>query len=150
MDIPQIIYYSLLGLFILIILGSLLAGLIGFLKGLYKTALKTIIKAVLIAIFLFTTPAITNAVGNISLANFHLSFTISSTTIQVTTIQQTIADIITSTGMIAPIGGLSLYETAISLANAILAYFVFFNILIVIQLTISLITCIMYNGIFRW
>ena len=136
--------------FILILVIALLGGLAGFLKGIYKTTLKTIIKAILITIFVFTTPAISNGIGNINFSKFNISFSFNSTTIAFTTIQQTLADIITATGFVSPMNGLSLYETAIALANSILCYIVFFLIMLLIQIFISLITAIFYNGIFRW
>lgn len=147
---PLLLNVTLWIIFTLIILFSLLAGLVGFLKGIYKTTLKTVVKAILIIIFLFTTPSIANSVGNINFSSFNVSFQIRNTTINLTTIQQTLADILSATGFITPLNGLSLYETTISVSISLLSYAVFMIICILIQIFAPLITLIIYNGIFKW
>lgn len=147
---PLLLDVTLWILFTLIILFSLLAGLVGFLKGIYKTTLKTIVKTILIIIFLFTTPSIANSVGNINFSSFNISFQIRNTTISLSTIQQTLADILSATGFITPLNGLSLYETTISISTSLLSYAVFLVICILIQIFAPLITLIIYNGIFKW
>ena len=147
---PMLLNVILWITFALIIVFSLLAGLIGFLKGIYKTTLKTIIKTILILIFIFVTPSIANAIGNINFSNFNIHFVINNINITFTTIQQTLADVLTATGVITPLNGLSLYETAVAISNSALSYIVFFIICILIQLTSSLITAMIYNGIIKW
>ena len=129
---------------------ALFGALAGFIKGLFKTGLKTVIKVILVVIFLFTSAAIANGVANIDFSNFNVSFNFNNQTIHLTTVQMTIANIITSTGIISPINGISAYQTAIAITNSLIAYVVFFLCLLLIQLFISLITAIFYNGIFRW
>ncbi|MFA6861613.1 MAG: hypothetical protein WCR56_04460, partial [Bacilli bacterium] len=133
-----------------VIVIALLGGLAGFVKGIYKTTLKTILKALLILIFVFTTPSISKAIMNIDLSNWDMKFTFQGNVIQVESVQQTLAEILTSTGYISPMNGLSVYETAFAIADSLLSYVVFFLILILIQIFISLLTAIFYNGIFRW
>ena len=147
---PLLLNVILWIIFTLIILFSLLAGLVGFLKGIYKTTLKSIVKTILIIIFLFTTPSIANSVGNINFSSFNVSFQIRNTTINLTTIQQTLADILSATGFITPLNGLSLYETTISISTSLLSYAVFFIICILIQIFAPLITLVIYNGVFKW
>lgn len=147
---PTLLNAILWIVFSLVIVISLLAGLLGFLKGIYKTTLKTIVKTILIVVFLFVTPVIATNIGNIDLSNFNISFVVKETTIKFTTIEQTLADIITASGVITPLNGLSLYETAILISISGLSYAVFFILCILIQLFGSLISAILYNGIFKW
>lgn len=144
----------LIVILVVVLAFALLALIAGLIKGIYKTAVKTLIEVGLIIVFIFLTPSIANAVGNIDFSNFEQSFTLTindvSHTIQLTTIQQTLADIITATGLISPINGISIYQTAIALATSLLSYVLFFVEVLLLQLFIWLITAIIYNGIFRW
>lgn len=146
----QIISIVLLIVFALIFFLALLAALAGFIKGLYKTMVKTILVAVLLGIFIFLTPSITNAVGNIDLSGLKAQVQVNGTMVAVTSIQETLANIITATGLISPMNGISIYQTAIALANSLLSYVIFFVLVLFTQLFIWLFTAIVYNGIFRW
>lgn len=146
----EIVSIVLLAVFVLLFLLALLAALAGFIKGLYKTTVKTILVAVLLCVFIFLTPSITEAIGNIDLSSFGFSFTFNGETIALTSIQETLANVITATGLISPMNGISIYQTAIALANSLLAYVIFFVMVLLTQLFIWLLTAIVYNGIFRW
>lgn len=137
------LYWILLAVFLVLILLIVLAGVFGFIKGIYKTTLKTILKAILVLISVFVSPYLANVVGQINIQNL----THSSSPI---TIQLFVANFLTSTGLISPINGLSLYETAIALTNSLLSYLVFFVSMLFIQLFVSLLTAIFYQGIFRF
>ena len=139
----NILYWILLAVFLVLILLIVLAGVFGFLKGIYKTTLKTILKAILVLISVFISPYLANVVGQINIQNL----THSSSPI---TIQLFVANFLTSTGLISPINGLSLYETAIALTNSLLSYLVFFVSMLFLQLFVSLLTAIFYQGIFRF
>ncbi len=144
----------LIVVFVAMIALAILAFFAGLIKGMYKTMVKTLLEVVLILIFVFLTPSIANAVGNIDLSNFNIYFDFAFNdvvhTIHLTTIQQTLADIISSTGLISPINGISIYQTAIALSTSIISYVLFFIEILIIQLFIWLFTAIIYNGIFRW
>ena len=130
-------------LFVFVILVSLLAGLIGFWKGIYKTTLKTVVKTILIVVLIFVSPYIANAIGNINIQGIvHSESAI--------TLQTYLANLITEAGLISPISGLSIYATVFAIVNSLLAFLVFFLGMIVIQLVASLLTFILYNGIFRF
>jgi hypothetical protein len=129
--------------FVVMIVAALLGGLIGFVKGIYKTTLKTIVKSVLVLVLIFITPALANAIGNINIQGILQTAT-------ATTIHSWIAQQITNSGLFSPINGLSLYASAIALANSILAYATFFLGAILIQILASPLTALLYNGIFRW
>ena len=147
---PEIVSTVLLVLFIFLFFLSLLAFLAGFIKGLYKTTVKTLLIAALLCVFVFLTPSITIAIGNIDLSKIGFSFEFNGQQIVLTTIQETLANIITATGVISPMNGISIYETAIALANSLLSYVIFFVFVLLTQLFIWLFTAIVYNGIFRW
>ena len=147
---PEIVSIVLLIVFILLFFLALLAAIAGFIKGLYKTMVKTILVACLLGVFIVLTPSITQAIGNIDLSSFGLSFQFNEQTILVTSIQETLANVITATGLISPMNGISIYQTAIALANSLLSYVIFFVLVLLTQLLIWLLTAIVYNGIFRW
>ena len=147
---PELLSTIMIALLAFLFFLTFLGVLAGLIKGLYKTAVKSLILAALLVVFLFVTPSISNSVGNIDLSNFNLSFSIGDETVVVTTIQETLANVITSTGLISPMNGISIYETAIALANSFLSYVLFFVMVLLTQLFLWLFTTIIYNGIFRW
>lgn len=138
---PEIINYVFWGLFGFIMFTVLLGGISGARKGLLKTAIKTGLKVLLVVVFVFTAPYLANALGTIPLIPQDG---------EKVTLQMFIADYITSTGLVSPMNGLSLYETAIAISNSVLSYAVFFLLMIATQLFIGLCTSIIYHGIFRW
>ena len=146
----EIVSIVLLAVFVLLFFLALLAALAGFIKGLYKTTVKTLLIGVLLGVFIFLTPSITQAIGSIDFSRFGFSFDFNGQTIVLTSIQETLANIITATGLISPMNGISIYQTAIALANSLLSYVIFFVLVLLTQLFIWLLTAIVYNGIFRW
>lgn len=147
---PDTLATILLAVFLALFLLTLLAFIAGFIKGFYKTTVKTILLAVLVTVFLFVTPTIANAVGNIDLSNFNVNINFAGSVIPLTTIQETLANIITSTGYLSPMNGIAIYQTAIALSTSLIAYVTFFVLVLLTQLFIWLLTAIVYNGIFRW
>lgn len=135
------------GLIILLTIFGLLAGLC---KGLIKTTVKTVLKAILITVFVFTTPLIAKGIGNIDISSFEQSITVNNQAIKVTTIMDTLANIITATGIVSPMNGIALYETSFAVAYSVLSYVIFLVLMILTQILISLLTCIVYNVFVRW
>lgn len=129
--------------FVLVLIVAIIAGLIGLLKGIYKTALKTLLKAVFVIVLVFVTPTLADSVGAIDISKFINAE-------KGTSIQSYLVDILYTRGMISPINGMSIYETSIALVDSAISVAVFFVGLLFVQLTISLITAIIYNGVFRW
>jgi hypothetical protein len=151
MDIGSIVTLAFNICLIFIIACSVLAMIAGLLKGLFKTTLKTVLKGVLMVVWIFTTPAITRNICNIDLSNLHISpIGVNGTEVQVTTVVETLANLLTSTGFISPMNGVSIYATAIAIVELVLSYIVFLLLMILTQLLISLLTAIVYNSIFRW
>ena len=140
-SIDSLTSWICLGLLLLLIFATLIAGVVGLMKGLLKTMLKTILKVILVTIAVFATPYIANGLSTLKVIPWQG---------ESVNLQVLIADWITNLGVISPTNGLTIYETAIAIANALLAYAVFLVLLILIGLFISLITGILYNGIFRW
>lgn len=141
------ILWGLFGLIILLTIFGLLAGLC---KGLVKTTVKTVLKAILITVYVFTAPMIAKVVGNLNISNFSQQITVANQVIPVTTITETLANVLTATGFVSPMNGIAIYETAFSFAYSILSYAVFLVLMILTQLLISLVTCIIYNVFVRW
>ncbi len=140
-SIDSLTSWICLGLLLLLVFATIIAGVLGLMKGLLKTALKTVLKAILVTIAVFATPYIANGLSTLKVIPWQG---------ENVNLQVLIADWITNLGIISPTNGLTIYETAIAIANALLAYAVFLVLLILIGLFISLITGILYNGIFRW
>lgn len=138
----NIVTWVFLGLFIFLILATVVAGIIGLFKGLLKTTLKTILKFILVVIAVFTTPVIANALSTFKVIPAEDGSKIN--------LQVFIADKISSSGLVSPTNGMTVYETAIAIANAVIAYAVFLILLILIAIFIGLLTTIIYHGIFRW
>ncbi len=129
--------------FFLFLLVAFLAGLIGFLKGIYKTTLKTIVKGILILALVFLSPTFAVLIGNINLQGIlHSENAI--------TLQTYLANLITDTGFFSPINSISIYGTIFGVVTSLISFAVFFLGMILIQLFASLITAILYQGIFRW
>lgn len=147
MNYLPVILWCLIGLVGLL---TLLGALAGFFKGLIKTTVKTLIKLILVIIFAFTSPAIAQAVGNIDFSSLGKSFTVNGTLVHLTTLLETLANVITATGMVSPMNGISLYSTAMAVSLSLLSYAIFLALMILAQLLISLITAIVYNAFFRW
>ncbi len=141
------ILWGLFGLIILLTIFGLLAGLC---KGLVKTTVKTVLKAILITVYVFTAPMIAKVIGNLNISNFSQQITIANQVVPVTTITETLANVLTATGFVSPMNGIAIYETAFSFAYSILSYAVFLVLMILTQLLISLVTCIIYNVFVRW
>lgn len=146
-NILSIVLWSLFGLIILLTIFGLLAGLC---KGLIKTTVKTVLKAILITVFVFTTPLIAKGIGNIDISSFGQSLTVNNQVIKVTTIMDTLANVITATGIVSPMNGIALYQTSFAVAYSLLSYVVFLILMILTQILISLLTCIVYNIFIRW
>lgn len=140
---PELLSTILLVLFIIVLLVAVIAGLIGLLKGIYKTTLKTIIKAGLVTGLVFLSPSISNWIGTIRFPN-------PANTSEKISILSYLVDFLNKNLAISPMNGMSVYETTILLANSLLSFVVFLLGMILIQIFISLITCIFYHGIFRW
>ncbi len=129
--------------FVFFVLAALLAGLIGFLKGIYKTTLKTVVKTILILILVFLSPTFAVLIGNINLQGvLHTENAI--------TLQTYLANLITDTGFFSPINSISIYGTIFGVVTSLISFAVFFVGMILIQIFASLITAILYQGIFRW
>ncbi|MBQ8142800.1 MAG: hypothetical protein IJ194_06570 [Bacilli bacterium] len=140
---PETLNSILLIVFVAMIALTLLAGLIGFIKGVYKTTVKTLIKVVFILVAIFLCPSIATFIGN-----FDISPIIQSS--EPVTLLYWMADQLTSSGVVSPINGLSLYETAVAIASSLATYVVFFILMVLLQLLSSLLTTIFYHAIFRW
>lgn len=142
--------WALWGCFGLIVLLTVFGLLAGLCKGLVKTTVKTILKAILITVFVFTSPLIARSVGNIDLSGFKSVINVGSTAVPVTSLVDTLANVLTATGLVSPMNGIAIYDAAIALSYSILSYVVFLALMIVTQILISFVTCIIYNVFVRW
>lgn len=146
----QVISIILIVLFSLIFIGAILSAIAGFIKGIYKTSLRTIISFILTLIFIFVTPYIADSIASIDISNLGTSFEIFNETINVTTIKNTLAAIITASGLISPISGIPLYNVASALATSLISYPVFFILMISTHILSPILSAVLYNGIFRF
>ncbi len=138
-------------IFIAVIVSSILALVIGFYRGLFKTSIKTFIKAGFIVFWIFSTPAIARSFSNIDLTRFGIpNFIVNNTTITVTTVSETVANIITALKIVSPINGLSIYSLIVTITHLIICYGVFFVMMFLSNLLIDIVALLIYNGVFRW
>ena len=125
--------------------------LYGLIVGIYCTSFTTILKFLLVLIFIFATPSIATAVGNIDLTRFiSQTITINGQTINVTTITNTLINILSASNLISPINGMSMYETLLSLSNQIVSVVTFLAIMILIFFLTDIIGAIFYSFTLRF
>ena len=67
-----------------------------------------------------------------------------------TTIKNTLAAIITASGLISPISGIPLYNVASALATSLISYPVFFILMLSTHILSPILSAVLYNGIFRF
>jgi hypothetical protein len=140
---PETLNTILILIFVAVILLTLLGGIIGFFKGIYKTALKSIVKTILTVILIFLSPTFAVLLGNINIQGIvHSDSSI--------TFQTYLANLITDTGFFSPVNAISVYSTAFAISTSLISFGVFFMGMVLIELFSSLLTGIIYNGIFRW
>jgi hypothetical protein len=76
---------------------------------------------------------------------------VNKTVVSVTTIQMTLADCLTATGMISPVNGIAVYQTAIAFGECDHRLCgLFSSASCSSSVSSPLLTAIFYNGIFRW
>ena len=143
MELGTIIDLALLGVFVIFLLTAVIAFFIGLSRGLIKETIKAVIRALLVLSLFFTAGPIANFIGNFDLSIFTGSG-------ERLTINSLIMDYIYNNFQISPINGMSIYETVALIANAVLAFGVFIIGLLLIALFTTLISTIIYHGVFRW
>ncbi|MDY5432472.1 MAG: hypothetical protein SPG18_05690, partial [Candidatus Enterosoma sp.] len=143
MELGTIIDLVLLGVFVIFLLTAVIAFFIGLSRGLIKETIKAVIRALLVLSLFFTASPIANFIGNFDLSIFTGSG-------ERLTINSLIMDYIYNNFQISPINGMSIYETVALIANAVLAFGVFIIGLLLIALFTTLISTIIYHGVFRW
>ena len=143
MELGTIIDLALLGVFVIFLLTAVIAFFIGLSRGLIKETIKAVIRAILVLSLFFTASPIANFIGNFDLS----IFTGSGDRL---TINSLIMDYIYNNFQISPINGMSIYETVALIVNSVLAFGVFIIGLLLIALFTTLISTIIYHGVFRW
>ena len=137
--------------FAVIILSSILALAIGFFRGLFKTSIKAVIKLLFIILWMFVTPVLAKNIVNIDLSRAGIpNFFVNGREIVVTNISETVSNIITALGFISPVNGLSIYSFLVSVTELVLCYGIFLVMMLISNLTVELISTLIYNGVFRW
>lgn len=154
MDIQQIVSLVCGLLLALIVLFALFGALSGFRKGIYKTTVKTILKVVLVIVAACLAVPISNLISNIEISGLNSLYVQrageSAGKLDPPTLQNFVSRYLLRKTDLSPRNGLSVYQRCWNLASSLIAIFVFFIELILIQVFISLVTAIVYNGIFRW
>lgn len=127
-------------------------ALVGMIKGVWKTFTGMIIQALILVIVTLITPSIANLLGNMDLTKYISQSTVvfGNTEIHVSSVRMMVCEYITSTGMVSPVSGQSIYEAAMSLTNVILSFVVFVALAIVLGLFGWLLSILIYHTIVKW
>ena len=153
MDLKQLVSVIRILLFVLVLLGALFGALAGFRKGFYKTTTKTILKAILVIVAVFLAGPVANLISNIEISGLNTVWRNrngGSGELNPPTLQNFVSAYLRNRTGLSPRNGISVYQRTWNLASSLIAIFVFFIERILIQILISLLTAIVYNGIFRW
>ena len=153
MAIDQVVFLILVILLCAGVFFSLLAGLAGFLKGIYKTGVKVLVKTILLIVAIFLAVPIANLISGReidALNSLWQSVGQTSADLNPPTLQNFVSSYLLLVTDISPRNGISVYQRCWNLAGSLIAIVVFFLERILIQIFISLVTAIVYNGIFRW
>lgn len=153
MDLKQLVSVIRILLLVLVLLGALFGALAGFRKGFYKTTTKTILKAILVIVAVFLAVPVANLISNIEISGLNTVWRNrngGSGELNPPTLQNFVSAYLRNRTGLSPRNGISVYQRAWNLASSLIAIFVFFIERILIQILISLLTAIVYNGIFRW
>ena len=125
-----------------------IATLIGLWKGIWKTSFKLIFRSILFIIMIFCAQPITSAICSM---NIKTTFGINGTIMGVplTSLDQTLANILLKNYEISPIAGYDLYSTALLLSHSILSCIIFFVLALLTFLIGSVFATIFYHLIFK-
>ncbi len=153
MDLKQLVSVIRILLLVVVFLGALFGALAGFRKGFYKTTAKTILKVILVIVAVCLAVPVSNLISNIEIGALNTLWSNrngGSGELNPPTLQNFVSAYLRNRTGLSPRNGMSVYQRAWNLASSLIAIFVFFIERIVIQIVISLLTAIVYNGIFRW
>lgn len=125
--ILNIVFYAVIGL-------SVLGGIWGLITGFFSQSFSAIVKAILIIVFVFATPAIATSIGNIDISRFIQTINMNGQAIKVTSINETLVNVLASFNFIDPVNGASLYQTLLGLANQIISFATFFILMLLVFL----------------
>lgn len=132
-------------LFLFLLLGALLGGLFALVRGVYKTTCKYIVEGILIVILVLTMPYLINVISNLDLSFLHLSFEINKHLINVTSVEDTLINVIDALNLQnSSTSDSSIYLTVIGLAHSLIGLILFFVGMLVIVILTPLFSWIVY------
>lgn len=134
------------------ILLTFLFAFIGFFKGMWRTAIAFGIELAILIIIMVASPYIAKAIGNIDLRNFQVNqtITISGTQIQITSVRETLCEILTATGYISPVQGQTIYQAGLALTDSVLALAVYILISLLSIFFTWPLALFFYHSVFKW
>lgn len=130
----------------------LIFALIGASKGLWKTTIALLVQLVLFFISIFVSPSISRAIGGINLQNMGLntSFIMFDTTIYVSSVRDTVCQILTASGYISPLQGQTIYLSALAITDSVLSLVVYIILAILSVILGWFIGLFLYHIIFKF
>ena len=139
-------------IFFVIIGFSLIGGLIGIWKGIWKTSFKLLFTGGLCLLVIFLTPTISRAICQINLGKFipDKGILINETVVPITTIDETLCNVLIASGYVSPTASASLYENALAIAHSLIAFATYFVAVILVFLLGSLLSTIFYHCLFKF
>ncbi len=130
--------------FLILLLGGIIGGLFALIRGIYRTTCKYIVEGILIIVLVLCMPGIVNWLSSIDFSSFfNFSFTIDNSTISLTSVDQTVVDVLVAKG-INSTSDPSLYFATISLVHSVLGLAMYIVGMILIMLITPVLTWLVY------
>jgi len=134
-----------------IALGVLFA-VIGFFKGLWKTTIAMVMQIIFFVVIILLSPSLAKVIGNIDLTKLGINQTVTlfNTTITITSVRETLCQILTASGVISPLQGQSIYQAALAATDSIIALALYIVLGILSVILSWLLGLLFYHTIFKW
>lgn len=142
--IMNIAFFAIIGI-------GFIGALVGIWKGIWKMSFKLIFTSVLVILFVFLTPTISKAVCSIDLTQFFdRSFTFEGKVIPISTVDETIVNMLIASGYVSPTASASVYTSVLALSHSIISYVVFFALMLLVFLLGPLFSALFYHCLFKF
>ena len=128
-----------------------LFAVIGAVKGVWKATFAMFIQLAMMVVAIFVSPVLGKSIGSIDLSRLKLSpFQVNGTTVQVTSVRQTICDALTASGVINPVQGQTIYQAALAVTDIVLALACYLVLCLFSILFSWLLASLLYHTLFKW
>ena len=150
-DLQQILnYVNWNYLFLFLLLGTLIGGIWALFRGIYRTTCKYIVEGILIVILVLCMPGIVNQLTSLDFSqwfNYSIQIQLAQgelVSVQFTSVDKTIVDIINALGLIESTSNPALYQTAIGLVHSALGLVLLIVGMILVVIITPVLTWLIY------